>query len=356
MKKVLLLLILCSSLTIAYAQDDAPSQVRSLVQEGVELHDQGKYDLAIAKYQEALKLAPTNETAQSEMAMTYNAMGRHKEAIAICKRLLKEHSDTDPATYITYGNSLDALKKTKDAAEIYKTGLARYPDSYSLYFNQGVMLTGQAKLAEATASMQQAVILNPSYASGNMSLGALSLMTKAQVPAIFALSRFLVLEPRSQRSGQRRTWLDEAVMGKPREAGKPVAISISASDLDIDGKNSKPDGFGMVELMLSSAGGLYQTDQFKDKTATEKFIVQFGILAETLKKQLENPRSGFNWEFYAPYFVEMASKNHTAAFAYLVHSSQTDTPDVAQWLAAHPTEVQAFQEWSKNYAWPKAKL
>ena len=38
------------------------------------------------------------------------------------------------------------------------------------------------------------------------------------------------------------------------------------------------------------------------------------------------------------------------AFTYVVHSSQ---PDAQQWLAAHPTEVQVFQEWSKNYEWPK---
>ena len=31
----------------------------------------------------------------------------------------------------------------------------------------------------------------------------------------------------------------------------------------------------------------------------------------------------------------------------------TGVPEVQQWLTAHPKEVAAFQEWSKNYLWPK---
>lgn len=56
MPRYLLALLLSCSLNVAFAQ--APA-TRALVEEGVSLYDAGKYDEAVAKYQQALAAEPT---------------------------------------------------------------------------------------------------------------------------------------------------------------------------------------------------------------------------------------------------------------------------------------------------------
>ena len=47
--------------------------VKNLVDQGVQFHEQGQYDEAIAKYKEAEKKDPKNALVKYEMAFTYHA-------------------------------------------------------------------------------------------------------------------------------------------------------------------------------------------------------------------------------------------------------------------------------------------
>ncbi len=354
MKKILLALLLVSGTA---GGQDVP-MVRELVREGVALYDAGHYDQAVTKYQQALAALPGYATAQAELAMAYAAQGRHAEAIALCQQLLQAHpADADPLVYITYGNSLDASQQPAEALAVYRQGLRRYPDSYLLYFNQGVTLAGQEQEAEAVASFQHAIGLNPAHASSHMVLGGVQLGAGTRIPAILALARFLVLEPGSGRSAQRQALLDQAMLqGVSQADAHNVTVNINlpeSSRKKGKGKKAGPDDFGPEELLLSMAGALALGEKNQSKTKIEKFIDQFGTLCQALGERGKVAGGGFARTYYVPYFVELEKKGYVPAFAYLAHSAQPNAPDVQQWLAAHPTEVQVFQEWSKNYDWPK---
>ncbi|WP_210517503.1 tetratricopeptide repeat protein [Hymenobacter terricola] len=354
--KALIFLLWGCSIGAAAAQDNGAASPHALVEEGVKLYDAGKYDEAVAKYQQALKAAPGDETATSELALTYNALGRDAEAAKLCEKLLKANPAADQSVYVTYGNSLDALKKTKEASRVYEQGLKRYPNSYSLHYNQGVAQATSGQAPAAIASFQQAVALNPGHASSHLSLGVMQLSSRARVPAVLALGRFLVLEPRSARATQRLPLLDQAMtQGVSKTGSNAVTINISEDALNgTNGKSSGPDNFGPAELLLSISGAavLNLPAGAPVPTEIEQFSTQFGHLCKTLG-ELNDKQKGFTWNYYVPYFVEMEKKGYAPAFAYLSHSSQTTVPEVQQWLTAHPAEVAVFQEWSKNYVWPK---
>ncbi|WP_460608663.1 tetratricopeptide repeat protein [Hymenobacter terrigena] len=356
--KILTLLLWGCSIGSALAQsNDAP--VRELVKEGVKLYDAGKYEEAIAKYQQALAAAPKDETALSELALTYNELGRNADAAAICEKLVKANPDIDASVYVTYGNSLDAMKKSKQANQVYEQGLKHHPDAYSLYYNAGVAQAGSNQLPAAINNFQQAVMLNPQHGSSHMSLGMIQLGSRARVPGMLALGRFLVLEPRSARAAQRLPLLDRAMtQGVAKTGENAITINISADALKgSNGKSSGPDNFGPAEMMLSISGATALTTPpgLPVPTAMEQFSSRFSSLCKVLRELNEKqPQAGFTWNYYVPYFVEMEKKGFVPAFTYLVHASKADEPEVQQWLAAHPTEVEVFQEWSKNYIWPKA--
>lgn len=353
MKKLLFLLWI-SSTGVATAQTTATPAQRDLVREGVKLYDAGQYPEAVAKYQQVLAAVPNEPFALSELALTYNAMGRNKEAVDICEKLLKSDPDADESVYVTYGNSLDALKKTKEAYRIYEAGLKRHPDSSSLYFNLGVAQATSGQTPASIGSFQQAVALSPGYASAHMSLGVMQQASRARVPAVLALARFLVLEPRGARATQRLPLLDQAMMqGVSKTGDHAVQINISEDVFKgANGKKSGPDNFGPAELLLSISGAQSLSPDNKKATDIERFSQQFGTLCKTLG-ELSGKQEGFTWNYYVPYFAELEKKGYVPAFSYLAHASQTEVPEVQQWLAAHPNEVAVFQEWSKNYLWPK---
>jgi Flp pilus assembly protein TadD len=353
MKKLLFLLWI-SGVGTAAAQTTTNPAERDLVKEGIRLYDAGKYDEAVAKYQQVLATSPTDAFALSELALTYNTMGRSKEAVAICEKLLKADPDADESVYVTYGNSLDALKKTKDAYRAYETGLKHHPGSASLYFNLGVAQATSGQGPASVGSFQQAVAQSPDYASAHMSLGVMQLSNSARVPAVLSLGRFLVLEPRGPRATQRLPLLDKAMtQGVSRTGENAVTVSMTVEDVRDAGRNrDKPDNFGLTEMMLNLVSA--RTVGKDSGTAVSRFAEQFSWLCKSLAERSTDKPTGFTWNYYVPYFVEMERKGFVPAFAYLTHASQTDAPEVQQWLSAHPNEVAVFQEWSKNYVWPKA--
>lgn len=351
MKKLLFLLLLGGALSPRALAQASPA--RDLVKDGIQLYDAGKYDQALAKYQQALAAEPTSATAQFEVALTYNALGRNAEAKAACEQLIQREADLGPTLYVTYGNSLDGLGQFKQAEQAYRQGLKKYPDNYALYFNLGVAQAGQRQYPAAIASLQQAVARNPGHAGSHMSMGVLQLATGSRVPGVLALARFLVLEPTGPRAAQRLLQLDQAMMQGVKQVGdRAINIAISPEAL---GKGKKADDFGPEELILSMSGALTFDEKSKDKTKMEKFIDQFSSLCQVMGElSAKATGGGFVRTYYVPYFVALEKKGFVPAFAYLAHSTQPDAPEVQQWLAAHPSEVQVFQEWSKNYEWPKA--
>ena len=351
MKKLLLWLACCGMNASALAQSSTPAAA-TLVQEGVRLYDEGQYDQAVAKYQQALAAEPTLAVALAELALTYNALGRHPEAVAACEQLLKRTPDPDvgPTLYVTYGNSLDALKQFKQAEQAYRRGMQKYPDNYALYYNLGVAQAGQDQYPAAITSFEQAVSRNPSHASSHMSLAVMQLAVGARVPGVLALARFLVLEPTGPRATQRLPRLDQAMMqGVSQSDAHNINIDLSPAALS-KGKGKKADDFGPEEMMLSMSGALTLDEKNKDKPKLEKFSDQFKSLCQVMGELSAKSSGGFVRTYYVPYFVALEKKGFVPAFTYLAHSTQ---PEAQPWLAAHPTEVQAFQEWSKNYAWPK---
>jgi len=109
-----------------------------ILQAGAQLHDAGKFDEAIAKYEEVLKTNATNMTALYELAYSYlgkKDLARAREAAI---RGTEYRSDMLPMFYDLLGESYDANGEPEKAIEMYKLGLQVAPDASQLYYNMGI--------------------------------------------------------------------------------------------------------------------------------------------------------------------------------------------------------------------------
>ncbi|WP_400191434.1 tetratricopeptide repeat protein [Hymenobacter sp. B81] len=328
------------------------TEVRTLVREGTKLHDAGRFEEAVAKYQEALKLEPGSGLAQYELAMTYNSMGRNEEAAKLCRALLATPQSATAEVYVTYGNVLDAQKKPKEAIRIYEQGIKRFPEVELLHFNLGIAQYGQQQTEAAVASLQRAVQLQPQHASAHLFLGLLTAETGNRVPAILELARFLMLEPQGRRASTYLPHFDKLMRAGAEKTGdNSITLNVSKQTLDAAQKGKGADNFAQAEMMLSMMAALDYDDKHKDKTPTARMAEKLDRLIGSFAEK--DTRKGFVWEYYVPYFLEMKRRDFVPAFTYFIRSAHTDQPDVQQWLDAHSAEVAALREWSKNYEWGK---
>jgi Flp pilus assembly protein TadD len=345
--------LLVSLWTLPFLSFAQAADVQRLVKEGVALHDQNEFDAAAVKYQEALKLDPTNIAARTELALTYNSSGKYAEAVALCRELVKSPTGIDPTVYVTYGNSLDDLKRSKEAAEVYQQGIKRFPTSGMLHFNLGLTHYRMQQPQEAITDLQQAARLMPRHPSSPMYLGMFTLESGNRIPGMLELARFLVLEPQSKRALRQVGLLDQAMQqGVAKTGENNITVNVNSSVLKGAGKKKvHPDNFGPSDMLLSMMSAMDYDDKNKGKTSTARFAEKFGSLCQNLQELSGQRSTGFVWEYYVPYFVAMEKAGHVPAFAYLIHSSVPDQPHVQQWLEQHPDEVKAFQEWSGAYEW-----
>ncbi|UOG76560.1 tetratricopeptide repeat protein [Hymenobacter tibetensis] len=358
MRSIFFATLLAGSLSTAgVALAQATSTAEALVQEGIALYDQGQYQKAVVSYNQALKLEPTNSTALYELALTYNALGRNAEAVELCKRLLKQNADPGPAVYGTYGNALDGLHKPKEAVKMYEEGVKRYPNEGSLYFNLGITQANSLnQLDAAIASMQQAVRCRPEHANSHAALAELTLAQGNRIPALLETMRLLQLEPQSKRAEACLVRLDKMMGQGVKQTGeKSVTISLAQAPVaDANRKNSKPDNFAGMDLLLTMATALDLDEKNKNKPSSERLLEKLTTLCRAMGEAEATQRVGFVWQHYAPYFVALEKQGHLPALVYSIQAARAEAlPEVQAWLTQHPTQVEALQEWSRTYAWPE---
>ena len=125
--RILFLLVMIFTMSFAYGQetDEKLEKADVLRKEGIALHDQGKYEEAIQKYEEGLKLLPYNSSLIYEKAYSLTAMGKKAEAKKLLEKLFKKgKTDEDlSGPYMFYANLLDDDGEAMQALEVYDKAL-----------------------------------------------------------------------------------------------------------------------------------------------------------------------------------------------------------------------------------------
>ena len=351
MKKTILLLtvVLLSSITFAQQKDAA----EKLVNEGIAYYDKGDYEGAVVRYDMALGLDSNNVVAYVEKAMTLLALKKYEETIDCCRKTIEKFPGNESLAtlYVTYGNVYDEIKKTDKSVDIYNEGLKLFPDYYQLHFNKGITYASVKKYDEAIACFQQALLLNANHPGSHNALARMLDTKHIRIPALLAYFRFMALEPQSQRAKSNLDFIQQIMKGNVEQKDKKtININISSDMLPGNGAPTE-NNFSIIDMILSMDAALDYDKKYKDKTEIEQFLRKFDHICTSLKEG-KNKNSGFYWDYYAPYFIEMKDKKLTETYVYIAFAS-SDNQDVALWLKAHEVDIDKFFAWSKAFVWKK---
>jgi tetratricopeptide (TPR) repeat protein len=125
-----------------------------------DLSKAGRTGEAIAAWEEALKLNPESDKAQSNLGLLLMGAGRSEEAIAHFTRTLAINPEY-PAAHSNLGVALAAAGKLDDARAEFERALAVAPDSAEAHNNLGQILAGKGDFAAAIAHFSQALATAP---------------------------------------------------------------------------------------------------------------------------------------------------------------------------------------------------
>jgi tetratricopeptide (TPR) repeat protein len=329
----------------------ATESQKRLIDEGVKLHDAGKMDEAIQKYEQVLRENPDCDLALYELAMSAFNKKDYPKALEAGYKLVKYKSTTGIAGYGVIGNILDNQGKPQEAIEIYKNAIKQLEgekgeEQYvsELYYNLAVTYARQDQLKEAREALKKAVTSNFKYASPHSLLSRIFNAEKYKIPALLAASRLIVLEINSTRTAQAVALIKNMV--KAPEKNEKGAYTIN---LDFSAPNDEGD-FGAMELVL---GTVMVAEDEKDKGLTEgeKFANGIDTVIAILGEQ-KKLRSTFVGKTYIPFMIEMKARGHSRTFAYLV-LQQGGSAEAKNWLVNNSQKLLDLLSWAKAYYPPR---
>jgi hypothetical protein len=352
MKKITLVSLLIASFLFCYPQTQ---KAKNLVNEGVELHDNGKYEDALKKYDAAIAEDDTYFNAHYEKAMTLYVMKKLEECIDLSKTIIKKFPDEPllKGVYVHYGSSLDDLGKSSAALKVYDEGLKKFPGFYMLHFNKAITYALMNETEKAYTNFKAALVDNPFHASSYFRVADM-LKTSNRIPAMLAFVMHLILETkRSERSEYSFTSLKELIYGNVKKTGdNSITITMDESMLDSKKLKKEEDNFRMQDMLFVMSSALDKDSVMSSiaKTDIEKFDLKLQLLINSLSD--EKDKKGFFSERYVPFFKSLKENDYTMIVSRLVFKTTNDEANAA-WLKVNTDKTDAFYDWLKAYKWPE---
>ena len=317
------------------AQD---SLVQAIMARGIELHDQGQYNDAIAEYEKALALKPKDGFINYELALSYYYQEDFGKTIAYASIAAEEESEHGLQAVILLGSVYDQTGEYKRSIKALEKGIKTYGDYFLIWYNLGVTATGHEDFEKAEVAFVKAVGNKLDHANSHFALGRILLAQDRRVEAIYPLLFCALLDPNSERSAIVYQSIEQAFgAGVVRENDTTTGITMTV------GQKGENQAIRSAELMMS----MLEASRYLEKydTLSEEEI-DMELMSSFLRFMAEldfGKRDDFFTNYYIPFFGAVAESEHLTTFYHFIRMSMY--PSSQQWCDEHGQELQAFFDW-----------
>ena len=324
-----------------------------LLEEGARLHDQGRFDEAIALYRRILEVDPGDPAAQYELVYANFAKGDYLETIALAERIIGGEEPAAAGVHVFLG-AAHGLTGAWDRAEVVlRQGLAAWPDDEALRFNLALSLAAQGKTEPAVLAFEECLRRSPYSALTWRALGDTLYDASARGRAVAAYARSLTLEDEPGRADgevARRLW--EMILEGvplPAETGATRAVPLKVK-LPGGPTGSSEDDSSTEAVAVSMVGVLRYQEAWKGKSDATFFAYALDTILDAVSDIHSAPENGGFWgPFVLSYFDDMRAAGHMEALAYDIRCAAGD-PEAERWRRDHATEMRRFRERSVRWA------
>ena len=337
MKNIAPLVVLLVLSHFSFAQSSAEDYIRK----GVDQHEMGSYENAIASYQKALEINPGMPLAHYEMALTYMYMKNYEKTAYHSEQVLKTKNDFHLQAYLAKGSAEDNLGKPLQAIKTYKKGIKKYNGNSLLHYNRGLTYFNLKKNEKCEEEIVRAVQLNPNHSSSHLLLSNLAIKNRKKIKSILSSAYFLTLEPTSKRSKYAyKDFFYQFYGNVSKDKDKPNSINIFVNPDDKDSEFGASEMF--LPLMIASNMG----DTNSEKSREELLPINFETLIGILSEKEKGKKQSFYGKFYVPFYKNLKEEKLVRAFC--AHISQGADANAKNWIKNNAEEYKVFLGWLKS--------
>jgi tetratricopeptide (TPR) repeat protein len=328
---------------------------------GVALNDQGKFDEAIAKYQEVLKESPDNVVALYELAYSYGEKKDYANSLETARRGIAYDSELLAMFYDLIGSSLDSSGQPQQAIDAYAEGIRVVADAGMLYHNMAITYLESLKNPEqARKTLERGALADPTESAIPLMLAQVFKDGGYTTPAFFAYSTYLLLEPAGPRSlqayGNWRAILKggvEAPIGGAQAGADPATDAAMMRTAPKPAVKTDEGDFSDLDAQLPLGQRALLAELDNGATEMQALVTQVNRLLLFLSgRPLGKDRTTFTGTLYLPFFRELKQRNFVEPYVYWV-SQRAPIQGIREWMRANDAKMREFLDWARQYPWPK---
>ncbi len=296
------------------------------------LQETGNHREAIALLEEIREIDPRNLQVLYGLALSLYSIGDYREAAHVGETLLAEQKNAPGDLYVIVGSAYGRLRSYEKSEEIFRNGLAAWPDSQALKVQHAISLEGLGRLEEAVIELEGCIKRSPYDAALWRALGDAQSATGAPGRAFAAYVRSVTLERDQARSKE--------VAGELWQVLFNGAADVSASNAS---EKAEAKGLAFLAALRRNASWAKASDAGFFAYAMDTSLRLVSALHGGTK-------AGMFWgPFVLDYFDEVRAAGHMEALAYEVRRATGD-PDVIRWCEQNAKKIEAFTKWSERWA------
>lgn len=350
MKKLIAIFTAIACCYICCLAQDIPPPALERLKNAILLVDNGMAEAAMPDFDALAKEYPQNYIVQYERLFALYHIKKYEEVAAGAKKLIK-HKDVSPIVFQMYGNVLDILGKPKEAINVYKQGLKKFPDAAPLYLEIGNVYVSQKAYNEALNSFNKGIDVQPDFSSNYYRAGLLYLSSEnAKVWGLIYAETAILLSPDNR---ERHSDMGMAIYDCFMDN-----ISVTQKDGKTEAKISLVPSRGIILGAKGDAGvvefpGVYEACALgaltKIAVADKEFTGTISQLSEIRKGIVETYFSAAdnyfgNAMYLLPFQKKIIDAGHWEAYNYFIFS-QAFTEEFDKWYDDNPDKFDAFVDW-----------
>jgi len=157
-------------------------------------HDPRNLPLARQRLDQALRAAPNDPDALTDMALWSNLTGSPKDGEMYGRMVIAAHPDSITAR-LYLGDALQTQNKLDEAAQEYRKVIAMDPDNYNVHNSLGNVYDGQGWPQEAIKEFRLSLAIQPDQAIAHSKIGRILTETHQLPEAVEELTQALRFDP-----------------------------------------------------------------------------------------------------------------------------------------------------------------
>ena len=306
---------------------------KQLLQQGGQYFKQGKFNPALEKAQQALKLNPDNVEAIYAAATSYLALGEFNKSLEFNRRAAAYKSGHLPGIYLSMGMTYEQMDEPWNSLRTYRLAASAYPRNPAIQYMLGRTYFYLNKPELAAKSFKTAIRLDPDNAASHFQLGALYYTNNYNTPAILSLSAALLLEPKR---------------GPAPLIQKNINKLLAREAVEIN-KTDEGD-FQSVDLALAEqrTSLLHKSGEY---TEFEIVKAQYHALFRALgEASFKNQKKTFIMETYVPLYNKVHRQGLDEAFIYYIFQGEQNNA-ISNWLKKHPGKIEQLEQLVEKHQW-----